>query len=247
LAGLLARDGKVACLSEVVDKSGERLAYETAYDRLNPKTDFEKTKQAALDGRACERFTSFDASLSFSEVRALQSKRQVDRVAAKISQKRRARSNAKLLRELDNLANRIDLTPQQRGKLLEEWFQRLFTASNLSHTIDVSSPWEQLDFTVSIRGMFYIGEIRWRSKPVSARQIRDFFGKLMDRPPFVVGIVMSMSGFTTPAVEWIKAHTHDRTVVLVDQDALRMCLSAANSVAQYVTSELAKHLNHPRK
>lgn len=247
ILALLARDTKVACLSETTDALGQRHAVEPAYDALSAEDDnFSGIRRAACVPRQCPHFGVFDGSVSFSDVRALQQKAEVDRVATRILQKQREHRNAVLLSQLNELANDTGLTPQQRGKRFEDWFQSLCAASNLRHSVNVQNDWEQLDFTVWLGNTFCVGEARWVKDPVDTKQVRDFFGKIMDRPPFVIGILVSISGFTSPALDWIESHTHDRTILTVDRDALTSCILGPSSFESHIIEQLNQRLNHPR-
>jgi hypothetical protein len=59
-------------------------------------------------------------------------------------------------------------------------------------------PGEELDLVLSNGDLYYVLECRWKAEPVEAKEIRDFQGKLRKRSG-VLGLVMSMSGFTAGA------------------------------------------------
>lgn len=69
LSVLLARDRRIACLSEITDPSGQRRPVEPAYENLVAEKDFAKIQQTASGPRLCGRFGGFDPNLSFNDVR----------------------------------------------------------------------------------------------------------------------------------------------------------------------------------
>lgn len=246
LEALNARDRRVACLQETTDAGGIRRAIEAGFDTLNSPEGDAAIRVLSTGTRSCSAFAKWEPSLTFAQLRALQEKHRTDIIAERVFRQQRAIRYRRLLQSLEALDFDPALTAQQRGKRFECWFGELFAAESLKHTLDVRNECEQLDFTVSFGNLFAIGEVRWLSAPVDTRQVRDFFGKLSDRPPFVIGILVSMSGCSRPALNWLATHSHERTVVTFTRTSLQMAISSDVAFSQTVVGELNERLEHPR-
>lgn len=60
---------------------------------------------------------------------------------------------------------------------------------------------------------YYLAECKWEKNPVEASVVRDLYGKLSIRVD-VKGLVVSMSGFTSGAVEAAKECFQERVIIL---------------------------------
>lgn len=243
LQQLLARDNRIACLQEQTSTSGMRTALEPRFDTLVAQSDMEQIRDIALLTRECGLYMPFDPLLSFNDVLSLQEKQRTDRLADAVERRHRRQLYARLLLELDALAARDAISPQARGKEFEKWFAGVFAASQLRYTLDVRNDWEQLDFTVWLGDFFAIGEARWLKEAVDTPQMRDFFGKLMDRPPFVIGLLFSVNGFTEPSRNWAEQHTDNRTILMFDGELLRAALQRDKTLTETVFDMLNERLN----
>lgn len=187
LRELLARDCRVGCLRERAGSDGHSIPIEPRFDSLDAQGDVDAIRDVALLARECRAFSQFDPALSFGDRLRLVEKRTTDELADTVMRRRIRALHSILLDELDALAMNDSISPQRRGKEFEKWFAGVFDVSQLRYTLDIRNEWEQIDFTVWLGSLFAIGEARWLKEPVDVPQVRDFFGKLMDRPPFVVG------------------------------------------------------------
>lgn len=242
---LLARDQRVACLSEVIDSSGQRHPVERCYDNINASDEFQEIRQIASTMRQCTDFNMYDRLLSFNDVIVLRQKIHTDELASAIEQRKHIHSNLQMWAAFQEIESDSALTPQARGKKFERWLGDVFEQNYLRHTLDVVNSWEQIDFTVWVNDIFCIGEARWLRKSVDCKQVRDFHGKLMDRPPFVIGILVSISGFTSEALNWISKQTSSRTIITADRDSVAEIVSHSNSFKEFVINQLDARLNHP--
>jgi hypothetical protein len=135
--------------------------------------------------------------------------------------------------------------PQVRGQRFEPWLGELFETEHLESTLNVQNKGEQIDFTFWVDSLFVIGEARWLQEPVDEKQLRDFFGKLHLRPAFVVGLVISMSGFTAPARELVRSLTRDRTILTMTRSDLEQILSGQSTLRAWLRHALRERLEHP--
>jgi len=172
-------------------------------------------------------------------------KRELDAAVARLEAGVRREALPVLQETLRELETSPDLTPQQRGKLFEEWLGQWFRLYGAMPTLDVRNDGEQIDFTLWVGNLFVIGEARWLKGPVDCPQVRDFFGKLLNRPPFVIGMVISMAGFTHPALEYLRMRSGDRTVLTMTGEERWQTLRGNPELPSWFTQAVRSRLEHP--
>ncbi len=118
-------------------------------------------------------------------------------------------------RELDRL--KIVANPQRRGKMFEKLIGRLFERARLRVVVgsQVASP-RDADVFASGRDEFIV-EAKWQRAPVDVSDIDALRDRLARTSPRVVGVLVSMSGFTSGAIELVEMN-RDRPILLVQQD-----------------------------
>ena len=153
---------------------------------------------------------------------------------------------------LSNLRSRLlefytsaEMTPQARGKHFEQWLGDLLGTYDLDPNLDIVNAGEQIDFTFWHGDLFVVGEARWRTDPVDTPQVRDFFGKLHERPAFALGLIVSMGGFTEPALGYISRHAGNRTVLTVGRSDLDAVLRGEPEFPTWLGRTLRHRLDHP--
>jgi len=75
-------------------------------------------------------------------------------------------------------------------------------------------------------------------------RIRDFFGKLLDRPPFVIGLLISVSGFTGPSLKWLSKQSGKRTVIRFTRIDLMDAMTETGDLDVILMSRLRSVLEH---
>jgi hypothetical protein len=103
--------------------------------------------------------------------------------------------------------------PAERGRQFEELFAEVAEAAGWTVDPNVRGPGEEIDLVLSRDVTFHLLECRWWSDSVGTKEIRDFAGKLRKRAA-TVGIVVSMSGFTTDATAEVEGTTGETPIVL---------------------------------
>ena len=164
------------------------------------------------------------------------------------------KSRIERTKRLESLSSRFEVleagkscTPQERGKKFEAWLGDLFDVYELEKTISVTSPGEQIDFTFWKGDLFVVGEARWLASPFDSPQARDFFGKLLERPSFAVGLAVSISGFTSGARDYFRKHSGERLVLTLDLRQIRQVLKGNPEFTAWLSSALRTRLEHPNK
>ena len=171
----------------------------------------------------------------------------VELVAPEDKERERRLAALSLLADrLAALETNTTLRRQARGKRFEAWLGELFEVYALDATLDVRNDSEQIDFTFWLDSLFVIGEARWLKGPVDSPQVRDFFGKLGERPPFVVGLFVSMGGFTEPALDFARRNSGQRTLLTMPRNELDGILRADPELPAWVKRGLRARLAHPQ-
>jgi hypothetical protein len=104
------------------------------------------------------------------------------------------------------------LLPQKRGKALERIIAQLTNREGWNVQSNVITPGEELDLVIVKAHAYYLVECKWYNKPVEAKHIRDFYGKLANRNNYR-GLFISMSGFTAGAIEHVKSYINHHAIV----------------------------------
>ena len=244
LKTLNARDGKLACLSEKIEPDGQRCAVEEAYDASTPETSFDDIASLMNRPRDCAFFKLFDPLLKYSDAQLLDQKETIEKLVAQEEKQRRSVLLTELREEFLKLEADSMLSPQTRGKLFESWLARFFEVWGFQTTLDIVNDWEQIDFTFWLGNLFVVAEARWLSRPVDSPQVRDFFGKLLDRPPFVIGLLISVSGFTDPSLKWLSNQSGNRTVLRLTRIDLMDAMAGTDDLDVILMSRLSSVLEH---
>ena len=113
---------------------------------------------------------------------------------------------------------------QNRGRQFEAAIERLLIAHGCEVERGRQARSEQVDLFM-IEPQVALIECRWEAEPLQPKVIRDILGKLRKRPAGVVGMYVSMSGFTQGAVTEAEDAARDRTIVLIArEDVMRLAL-----------------------
>ncbi len=239
-----AQDGKVRCLSEMV-VGGKRVAQESAYDELPCEGNFSQIRELVARKRICPGWRPKNHLLPYSHFQQLLDKKQLDATCKRITHEQRKARLVQLAHEFQSLRRDEQERPQQRGHAFEALLVKLFELYNLSPQLDVRNPNEQIDFTFNYGMQFFLAEAKWHQEPIGTDKIRDFWGKLTDRPPIVAGLVISISGFTSPAIEWLSKQSGKRTVITATLDDLNALLSANPELPDWLDGQIRHRIEHP--
>jgi Restriction endonuclease len=104
--------------------------------------------------------------------------------------------------------------PQRRGKQFEGVIERLFRAHACQLELGKQGRSEQVDLLM-IEPQAALIECRWKNQPLQPEVISNILGKLLKRPAGVVGIYVSMSGFTRGAIAHARDVSRERGIVLL--------------------------------
>lgn len=125
-----------------------------------------------------------------------------------------------LLRRYRELASVA--TPSERGRGLETLVADLFRAAHFHVTLDpgTARP-RQTDLVATLGHDSYLVETKWESTPAEIGDIDDVRVRLQETPGQMKGVLLSVAGFSTPAVNRVIAR-RDTPILLIDGTELEV-------------------------
>jgi hypothetical protein len=105
------------------------------------------------------------------------------------------------------------LKPQPRGRSLQKFLAKVLGKGGWSQFEGVRTSNEEMDIILLKEKQYYLIECKWEKKPIGAAVTRELVGKLEDRHG-VSGILISMSGFTRGAIEYVEKNANKRICLL---------------------------------
>lgn len=139
--------------------------------------------------------------------------------------------------------------PQKRGLAFEGFLNRLFNFYDLDPRGALVLKGEQIDGAFTFDTDDYLLEARWRAERVNPDQIRAFSAKVTEKTHRTSGLMVSINGFTTAAVDVLRRNGSrlllldgpDLSVILegglrLDEVLLRKRRHAAETGDPYLTA-----------
>lgn len=109
------------------------------------------------------------------------------------------------------------ITPQQRGREFQKLISKVFEIAGWNQEESVSTSNEEIDVIIHKNREFYLIECKWEKKPIQPNAINHLLRKLNKRAD-TKGIIISMSGFTSGAVEEIFESTTQKLILLFGKE-----------------------------
>ncbi len=109
--------------------------------------------------------------------------------------------------------------PQPRGRALQKIIGKIIEQNGWKQEEGVKTSHEEMDVIVFKEREFYLLECKWEKEPIEAKVIREIFGKLGNRID-VREIVVSMSGFTSGAIEQTKEYVGQKVILLFGRKSI---------------------------
>jgi hypothetical protein len=136
------------------------------------------------------------------------------------------------------------LTPQQRGKKLEEALNRLFAAYGIlvhqAFTLTGEAGEgviEQIDGVIELKGVLHFVEMKWYKVPVGKGEIAEHLVRLMGRAE-ARGIFISASDYTQPAVHTCRDFLQHKLVALCQLQELVILLEQQHELEDFFVQKL---------
>jgi len=112
------------------------------------------------------------------------------------------------------------LEPRPRGHEFQKLFASIAAHHGWSQDESVRTSNEEMDVIIHRGREYYLIECKWERDRVQARVIRELRGKLDNRTG-VQGVVVSMSGFTSGAVQQVEDYVGSRVILLFGPEDVR--------------------------
>lgn len=132
-------------------------------------------------------------------------------------------SRDSLATELAELQALNGITAQVRGKRFERWLNGLLRYDSLDPRSSYRPEGEEIDGSFVMGGRAYLLEAKWKKDPLPASSIYEFKGKVDGKLVGTVGFFISMSGFSTDAIDAL-IHGKELNVLLVDDEDIDAAL-----------------------
>jgi hypothetical protein len=121
-----------------------------------------------------------------------------------------------------------DFKPQPRGRALQKLLAKLLEKFGWSQEEGARTSHEEMDVVIHKEREYFLVESKWEKDPIEAAVVRELHGKLSNRIG-VQGIVVSMSGFTSGAVEQAESFASSRVILFFGkEDVERMIYQRAS-------------------
>lgn len=135
-----------------------------------------------------------------------------------------------------------DVTPQRRGRELEQIVSELAKLEGIFQEGPYNSPAEQIDGRIRFDGFDYLLEIKWEKDRTQFNDISVFDGKIERRARSTRGVFISMSGFTEGAVTSIR-NTQGR-IILIDGREFAGILQGIETLTEVLARKVRALVNH---
>lgn len=213
----------------VFARMAHELADQTSYADLESWEDAKlKKEQAAAAVRALksyvdkERVAASDAKeQAAARARAAELRAESARRTADLQQ---------LQGRLDGLA--VQIGTQEAGYAFQAWFYDLVAFFEVLHRRPYVTGGRQIDGTITVDGTTYLVELKFTGEPAGSSDIDSLYKKVRDKADNTMGIIVSISSFTSTAIN--EASVAGTTLLLVDHGHLYRVLAGHLKVEELV-------------
>lgn len=221
--------------STVITRMARALAEQRSFPDLDNWEDSEEKKRHAL--------------AAVKALRDYLGKADQDAVEAKEKEetKNRARAAQKLAMErrhtLENLASRLnalasEIGSQQAGYRFQDWYYDVADYFEVISRRPYVADGRQIDGSITIDGTTYINELKFTMGQAGAPDVDVFYRRVQNKADNTMGIMVSMSGFSSVAIE--TASGPRTPLLLLDHSHLYLLLSGSVSFEDLV-KRLRRH------
>lgn len=137
---------------------------------------------------------------------------------------------------LTQLSQRIG--SQEAGYQFQDWFYDLVSFFEVIHRRPYVSNGRQIDGSLTIDGTTYLTELKFTRGQASAPDVDTFLAKINDKADNTMGIMVSMSGYSSTAIE--QASGRKTPMILMDSSHIYLVLSGSWTLPE-VACRLRRH------
>lgn len=110
-----------------------------------------------------------------------------------------------------------NLKPHPRGRALQKLLAKLLEKDGWLQEEGARTSHEEMDVVIHKAREYFLIESKWEKDPIEAGVVRELHGKLSNRIG-VQGIIVSMSGFTSGAVEQAESFASSRVILFFGKE-----------------------------
>jgi hypothetical protein len=157
--------------------------------------------------------------------------------------------------DLDKLSDRLNelaghVGDQQAGYDFQEWFFDLVNYFEIVARRPYVTDGRQIDGSVTVDGTTYLLELKFTANQAEAPDIDVFFKKVHEKADNTMGVMVSMSGYSTVAIK--EASTSGTPLLLMDYNHIYMVLHSGVTLQDLIMrlrrycSQTGKAYLHPQ-
>jgi hypothetical protein len=136
----------------------------------------------------------------------------------------------KLSERLNELGKQLGT--QQAGYDFQSWFYDLVQFSEIDHRRPYMHGERQIDGSLTHDGTTYLSELKFTTSQVGPVEIGDFYRKVSSKADNTMGIMVSISGFTSAAIK--EASGEKTPLLLMDHSHLYFVLSGIMGMKEVI-------------
>jgi hypothetical protein len=138
---------------------------------------------------------------------------------------------------LDSIGQRLTVLAPQMGSqaagyAFQTWFYDLMDFYEIVNRRPYSVAGRQIDGSITVSGTTYLVELKFTREQVAAPDIDSILAKINDKADNTMGIMVSMSGYSGPAVS--QASGRRTPLLLMDHRHVYVCLTGGASFDEIV-------------
>ncbi len=141
-----------------------------------------------------------------------------------------------LAEKLKELSRRIGTA--EAGYEFQDWFFDVVEFFEMINRRPYSSGGRQIDGSVTVEGTTYLTELKFTREQAGAPDIDTFLAKVNDKADNTMGIMISMSGYSSTAVE--QASGRKTPIILLDHSHVYLVLGGSWTLEE-VVSRVRRH------
>lgn len=141
-----------------------------------------------------------------------------------------------LSEKLKELSKRIGTAGA--GYEFQDWFFDVVDFFEMTHRRPYTSGGRQIDGSVTVEGTTYLTELKFTREQAAAPDVDTFLAKVNDKADNTMGIIVSMSGYSSTAIE--QASGRKTPIILLDHSHVYLVLSGTWTLGELV-SRVRRH------
>ncbi len=141
-----------------------------------------------------------------------------------------------LAEKLKELSRRIGTA--EAGYEFQDWFFDVVDFFEMTNRRPYSSGGRQIDGSVTVEGTTYLIELKFTREQAGAPNVDTFLAKVNDKADNTMGIMVSMSGYSSTAVE--QASGRKTPIILLDHGHVYLVLNGSWTLKE-VVSRVRRH------